>query len=195
MDEKSFFDELAQTWDDNEVLSTPETIRNILSLVNIQEGQEVLDLGTGTGVLLPYIAERIGTTGRITAVDYSSEMLKRAINKFSRLNVPIEFLNIDFENENIEGEYDRVVLYCVYPHLHTPVDTLKWLKKVNLKPDGTITIAFPCDNNFINNIHREKHSHSDVLPTPYELAEFLKKEGLEAEVMADTPSAYVVTIK
>lgn len=195
MDEKSFFDELAQTWDDNEVLSTPETIRNILSLVNIQEGQEVLDLGTGTGVLLPYIAERIGTTGRITAVDYSSEMLKRAINKFSRLNVPIEFLNIDFENENIEGEYDRVVLYCVYPHLHTPVDTLKWLKKVNLKPDGTITIAFPCDNNFINNIHREKHSQSDVLPTPYELAEFLKKEGLEAEVMADTPSAYVVTIK
>ena len=69
---------LAPTWDDNEVLSTPDKVRFVLGFMNLKPGQSVLDLGTGTGVLLPYIAEKIGTAGHITAVDYSAGMLSRA---------------------------------------------------------------------------------------------------------------------
>lgn len=195
MDEKKFFDKLAPTWDENEMLSTSDKVREILNYIDLKKDDEILDLGTGTGVLLPYIAEKIGDKGKITAVDYSEEMLKRAKSKFSQLRPAPTFLNIDFEKDNIPGTYDHIILYCVYPHLHEPVDTLKWLQKVNLKPGGSITIAFPCDNNFINNIHREKHSHSDVLPSPSELASFLRKEGLDAEVLADSKNSYIISIK
>ena len=195
MDEKTFFDKLAKTWDENEVLSTPGKVREILDIINIEKGVKVLDLGTGTGVLLPFIAEKIGEGGKITAVDYSEEMLKRAIHKFSELDPQPQFLHLDFENENIEGEYDRIILYCVYPHLHNPIETLKWLKKVNLKPNGSISIAFPCDNKFINDIHKKNHSESGSLPSPTELVDFLKKDGFDAVVSADSSSAYVVTIR
>ena len=194
MDDRNFFDKLAPTWDDNEVLSTPEKVNKILDMLCINPGETVLDLGTGTGVLLPFIAKRVGENGKIVAVDYSEGMLKQAKNKFSSLRPEPLFLNIDFENENIEGEYDKIIMYCVYPHLHTPVDTLKWLSKVNLKDGGNIFIAFPCSEEFINNIHKEKHSESDALLSAPKLAEYLNNAGLKAEVLSADADSYLIKV-
>lgn len=194
MDDRHFFDNLAPTWDDNETLSTDEKVKHILSRIGIKHGDFVLDLGTGTGVLLPHIAKLIGEQGKITAVDYSQRMLDRAIKKFSHLSPTPEFMQLDFENETIPGEFDHIILYCVYPHLHQPVETLKWLSKVNLKDSGDIIIAFPSDARFINNIHKEKKSESDMLPNPEELSKFLNSNGLDSEVIADSAEEYIVKI-
>lgn len=194
MDESAFFDKIAPVWDNNEVLSTPERVNFILDFMDIKRGQDILDLGTGTGVLLPFLAERIGEKGEIVAVDYSEGMLERAKAKFSQLNPRPQFLKLDFENETIPGEYDRIILYCVYPHLHTPVETLNWLLKVNLKDDGAIYIAFPCGPDFINNIHRERHSESDILPPASVLADYFRLHGLKAEVLSETSESYIIKI-
>lgn len=194
MDDRYFFDKLAPVWDDNEVLSTPERVNRILDFIDLKPGQTVLDLGTGTGVLLPHIAQRIGLEGKLVAVDYSSGMLQRAKEKFSDLIPNPEFLNIDFENDNIDGKFDRIILYCVYPHLHTPIDTLKWLEKVNLKDGGIITIAFPCGPDYINNIHKERHSEGDILPSASALTNYLKDNELNAMVVAETPESYIINI-
>lgn len=194
MDERNFFDKLAPTWDANEVLSTPERVRHVLSLTGIKKDDRVLDLGTGTGVLLPYIAEIVGDKGHITAVDYSEGMLSRAITKFSDIVPAPEFIKCDFENETLPGTYDHIMLYCVYPHLHTPADTLKWFRAVNLAEGGTMTIAFPSDERFINSIHREKHSHSDSLPPAPVLAKYLRDCGLDAVVAEASENYYVINI-
>lgn len=194
MDERSFFDKLAPVWDDNEIRSTPRRINKILDLIGIEKGFRVLDLGTGTGVLLPYLADRVGEKGKITAVDYSEGMLLRAKEKFSGLYPKPEFLNKDFETENLDGEYDRILLYCVYPHLHTPYDTLKWLRSVNLAYGGIIVIAFPNNEEFVNSIHKERHSESDLLPPAHELAQRLRNEGLNAEVASADEDSYVINI-
>lgn len=195
MDDKDFFDKIADTWDENEVLSTPKKVNEVLDYMDLKEKQEVLDLGTGTGILLPYIAERIGEEGKITAVDFSEGMLSQAIKKYSSLTPTPVFTNLDFENDLIPDKYDRIILYCVYPHLHTPIDTLKWLEKVNLKDDGIISIAFPSGPDFINNIHKEKHSQSDLLPPAGKLAEFFIRNGLNAIVAAESNDCFVVNIK
>ena len=194
MDDRNFFNKLAPTWDQNEVLSTPEKVNFILDFIDLKKGQSVLDLGTGTGVLLPFIAERIGKDGNIVAVDYSEGMLNQAKIKFESLVPRPEFLQMDFETENIKGEFDRIILYCVYPHLHTPAETLKWLSKVNLKKGGIITVAFPCNEDYINNIHREKHSESDVLPPANILAQYFIANGLNASVASYTSDSYVINI-
>lgn len=194
MDDRSFFDKIAPDWDANEILSTPEKINQILDYFDLNSGDSILDLGTGTGVLLPYLAERIGTTGNITAVDFSKEMLKIAKAKYESIHPTPIFLNLDIENETIPGEYDKIILYCVYPHFHTPLETLKWLQKVNLKPKGQIFIAFPCSADFINNIHKERHSDSDVLISPEELAEFLCKNDFNATSIGLAENDYVVRI-
>lgn len=195
MDERDFFDKLAPTWDENEVLSTPERINYILDFIDIRPGQAVLDLGTGTGVLLPYLAERVGKDGRITAVDYSTGMLSRAERKYSGLVPKPEFLCIDFENENVPGKFDHIILYSVYPHLHTPADTIRWFMAMNLNEGGNITIAFPSGPDFINSIHRQKHSESDILPPAEVLASQLRDCDINAAVVPSDSNSYVITIK
>lgn len=195
MDDRGFFDNLAPTWDENEVLSTPEKVDWIIRHFKIKKGDQVLDLGTGTGVLLPFISKAVGEDGGITAVDYSSGMLERAKSKFGGLIPTPVFLNIDFENENIDGEFDKIIMYCVYPHLHQPLETLRWMSKVNLKEEGEIYIAFPCGPDFINNIHKERHSESDLLPSATRLANYLCQHGLKADVVEESESAFIVRIK
>ena len=192
--EIDFFDALAPSWDENEIRSTPERVKHILSELTISKGMEVLDLGTGTGVLLPYLSEIVGPEGHVTAIDLSEGMLSIARKKYGHLE-NVEFLKLDFEEEQIPGKYDVALLYSVYPHLHAPADTLKWLFKMNMKPDGRIVIAFPSDEEFINSIHHERKAEHDHLPPAHMLAEMIRHWGYKTEVIAATPDEYIVEIK
>lgn len=192
--EIDFFDTLAPTWDENEILSTPERIRSILGKLEISNGMDILDLGTGTGVLVPYLSEMVGKEGHVTAIDLSEGMLSLARKKYGNLK-NVEFLKIDFEEEQIPGKYEVAMLYSVYPHLHAPADTMEWLFKMNMKPDGVIVIAFPSDEVFINNIHHERKADHDHLPPAHTLAEMINNWGFKATVLAATPEEYIVEVK
>lgn len=192
--EIEFFDNLAPSWDANEVRSTPERIRSILGKLPIRRGMNVLDLGTGTGVLVPYLSEMAGREGHVTAIDLSEGMLSRARDKYGNLG-NVEFLRLDFEEEQIPGIYDVVMLYCVYPHLHAPAATIEWLLKMNMRPGGVIVIAFPSDEKFINDIHHERKSESDHLPPAPVLARMIKSWGFHAHVAADTPDEYIILVR
>ncbi len=192
--EVDFFDNLAPTWDANECRSTPERIMSILSKLDLKKGFSILDLGTGTGVLIPYLSKIAGEAGHVTAVDLSEGMLSLARKKFGDLS-NVSFLKLDFEEEVIPGEYDVVILYCVYPHLHAPAQTIEWLFKMNVKPGGYIVIAFPSDEKFINNIHHERKSESDHLPPAHILAQIIEKWGYRTDVLAATEEEYIVKVR
>lgn len=188
-----FFDRLSATWDDNEVLSKPGKILEILSELDIRKGMEILDLGTGTGVLVPYLSSMVGDTGKVTALDISEGMLKRAGEKYGDL-ANVSFIMQDFEKEEVSGKYDLIMLYCVFPHMHFPEQTLRRLVLSNLKDQGRIIIAFPTDENFINNIHRERKAESELLPSAPGLSLKLREWGFDSAVIRYDPGHYIVEI-
>ena len=188
-DPRSFFNALAPHWDANERLSTPAKIAEMAGLFDLRPGMSVLDLGTGTGVLLPELSRRLGPQGCITAVDFAEAMLARAREKFSALNTPVDFVLADFEADPIAGRYDRILLYCVYPHLADPDSTLRRLAANNLRPGGSLIIAFPAGAETINAIHARRGTSAPQLPSPGQLA---RRHG--GSVVADTPGAYIVKI-
>lgn len=192
-EEIQFFDRLSDIWDDNEVLSIPDKIKEILSELNIRKGMEILDLGTGTGVLLPYLSSMVGDSGKVTALDISKGMLNRAKEKYGHL-ANVEFIIQDFEKEEVRGKYDLILLYCVFPHMHFPEQTLKRLVLTNLKENGRIVIAFPSDENFINNIHEERKAESEMLPSAPDLSLRLREWGFDSSVIRYDEGHYLVAI-
>ena len=64
----------------NERRLRQETIDSL----HLQPGQTVLDIGCGTGRNFPLILEKIGPTGKLVGVDYTSDMLARAQERVDR---------------------------------------------------------------------------------------------------------------
>jgi demethylmenaquinone methyltransferase/2-methoxy-6-polyprenyl-1,4-benzoquinol methylase len=185
-----YFDNIAPHWDEQEIYSTPSMVNRILDIVGISEGMHVLDLGTGTGVLVPHLLQRVGSEGKVQAIDCSEGMLLRARAKCA---APYEvFVKADFEKERLQGRYHRILMYCVYPHLHRPLSTIKKLVSQNLTNNGTLTIAFPTAAMHINNVHRHKNIHSAELPSSVSLAMHLRAHHIVATATSNNP--YVVTV-
>ena len=81
MDEiAAYFDERADSWDESGCSGESRVQGAVLSLVDLKPGDSVLDLGCGTGVMIPfYLAAQ---AGKIVAVDVSEKMVERAREKF-----------------------------------------------------------------------------------------------------------------
>lgn len=191
--EIDFFDSIAPRWDADEVVSVPERINPLLDLLTWRPAMRVLDLGTGTGVLLPYLSARTAPGGSILAVDFSQGMLAEARRKFEALP-SVSFLRADFEADAIPGTFHLVMLYSVYPHLKQPRATLRRLLDSNVAPGGSIVVAFPVSESFINSIHGQKKAPADLLPPAGELAARFRSWGFSAEALASSPEAYMVRI-
>jgi ubiquinone/menaquinone biosynthesis C-methylase UbiE len=86
-------------------------IDQVLKLANLQPGETVLDLGTGTGAIAILAATQVGTTGRIKAIDISPEMLTRAAERLQKLRLT----NVDLAEGRAEalptddGSIDAVI--------------------------------------------------------------------------------------
>ena len=133
----NYFDEMAPIWD-NAVLHNKVKIREILSLLNIKEGDKILDVGCGTGVLVDYIRE-INKLGEIYEVDSSQKMLNMARAKnYSDAN--IRFLKLDIEDVVIDNIFDIIIFYNSFIYLKNKVATLESLARNNLNTDGRIVI-------------------------------------------------------
>jgi SAM-dependent methyltransferase len=67
-------------------------VGGVIRRAGLKSGEEILDLGTGTGSLAIEAAALVGATGRVTALDISSEMLSLAngrIAESGRTNIQL----------------------------------------------------------------------------------------------------------
>lgn len=193
-EEIEFFNNIAPSWDDMEIRSLPPRINHILDMMNIREGMSVADLGTGTGVLLPYLSRRVGADGSVTAIDGAPGMLEVARHKYGKTLDNLRLVLTDFEEKMPDGRYDIIILYCVYPHLQHKIETLHSLKSGHLNQGGAIYIAFPNDESFVNHVHEDKKSTADMLPSAPVLALQLFDAGFSVKVMEYSEDAYVLRI-
>ena len=89
---RAFYNWIAPAYDHIEDVRLPvSTVRQpLVDLLDPQPGDHVLEVGVGTGGNLPYIADRIGASGRIYGLDISEGMLAQARQKLSNLPCQVE---------------------------------------------------------------------------------------------------------
>lgn len=135
---REFFDRAAAGWDDERSESLGRFAGRLALGGLLPRNLTVLDLGTGTGGLLPLLGRRVD---RVVAVDMSMGMLRRARARWTDGEVPVALVRGDAESLPLpEGTVDGVVANMILHHLSRPETVLREIARV-LRPEGRAVIV------------------------------------------------------
>jgi phosphatidylethanolamine/phosphatidyl-N-methylethanolamine N-methyltransferase len=100
------------------------------------DGYHILEVGVGTGKNFDYYP----ADARITAIDFSQEMLKQAIHKKVRKNIVVELNLMDVQSLCFaDNSFDTVIGSFVFCSVPLPLKGLKELYRV-CKPGGQVLL-------------------------------------------------------
>jgi len=186
MDCKEFFNNMADKWD-TFCQHDKEKIEKIIALSDVQKNSRILDVGTGTGVLISYLLET--APSKITAIDISENMISMAKQKCN--DERVAFIVEDVMKYKEEG-FDYIFLYSVYPHFPDKEALFTQLEKI-LNDNGKIIIAHSESKEKINKIHQNnEQTKNDSLLQVKDTAKIMSKY-FDVGRMIDNDEMYYIT--
>jgi ubiquinone/menaquinone biosynthesis C-methylase UbiE len=111
--------------------------KKIISLCDLKNGESVLDVGCGTGIL-SVLAKNLVKDGEVIGLDLSQKMLEQAKKKALKYKLDIEFIEGSIDSLPYDaGRFDVVISSLMFHHLPIQVkkDGLKEIYRV-LKNGG-----------------------------------------------------------
>jgi len=111
-----------------QTISAPHMVAIMAEALDIQEGQQVLEIGTGSGYHAAIVSKLVGKKGHVYSVERFSELADFAKSNIDRLN--ISNISIETGDGSIGLEksapYDRIYVTCAAPDIPDPlVEQLK----------------------------------------------------------------------
>jgi len=185
---REYFDRMAIQWD-----SIPWDLTRLSDIVDqipLMAGQNVLDMGCGTGVLYPYLKGKIGEAGIIVGMDISIQMLSKASEKFP--DGQCKFAQGEGEALPFcSGYFDHVICFAVFPHLRDKIKSLREIHRI-LKIGGTLTLFHLLGSAELNARHAEIGGTvaNDVLPSADETRKIFVITGFKNVSVEDKPDLF-----
>lgn len=166
-------------------------LKRLLSQSELWPGHWVLEPGCGTGRLSEVLAQAVGPSGHLVAMDISQGMVQACRKRVAGLSwVRVEQVAL----EDLDAEpasFDRIICHQVFPHFDDKPAALAHMAGL-LKPGGVLVVAHFMKSKAINNIHRKAGTvvEHDMLPPPEEMRLLLEQAGLNLEALRDDELGY-----
>lgn len=189
--QQEFFNSVAYNWD-KMCNHNMEKIEYILDLMEIKEGSHILDVGTGTGILIPSLFKRVTKLGSIKGVDVAEKMIEVAKQKNTYENVVFECKDA-LEYKSDEIYYDHIICYSMFPHFKNKEEAIKMLSK-KLRIGGNLTICHSQSRKDINNIHKRADEivQEDNLPTLEIIKQYFLSANLKVINEIDSEELFII---
>jgi Methylase involved in ubiquinone/menaquinone biosynthesis len=189
MNVREYFNSVAFEWDD--ISSHDEIkIKKIIEISQVPENSKIVDVGTGTGILINYLL--VTYPAKITAVDISENMISMAKSKYH--DGRVEFAAVDIADYTGD-EYDYAFLYSAYPHFQDRNGLFMHIAKL-LKAGGKIVIAHSEGREKINDRHKaNENTSNDILPPAVQTAELMSKYFAVEKIIDNDEMYYISGIK
>lgn len=189
---RAYFNQQADTWD--EVIAEKDTgkLERMAKRLDLEPGSTLLDVGTGTGVFLPYLLAMTGRNGRVVGLDIADRMLFRACDK--GFHGKVQYICGDVMAVPCpDATFNAVVCYSSFPHFQDKPRAFREVHRV-LKDGGRLLICHTTTRARINEIHAGKPMVShDLIPDADEVREMLLAAGFTDIRIEDGPEDYLVS--
>lgn len=163
--------------------------QQIVAAAKLKAGDRVLDVGTGTGVLIPHI-RRFGVTDLI-GCDLSEPMLAEARKRYPEVQVWCGDV-IDFPSQL--GPFDAIFFNAVFGNMWDQRETLSVSAEL-LAEGGRIIISHPMGAAFAEKLAAEDPKMvPHPLPGKERLADLIRELPLTVETFRDEKDLYLCVL-
>ncbi len=115
-------------------LSQPSTVMLMLHALRVQEGQKILEVGSGVGYQASLLGKLVGEKGKVITTEILPELVQMSRENFKKLSLPVHIQETDGASGiPEEAPFDRIIITAACPKIPAPL--LEQLK------DGGIIIA------------------------------------------------------
>ena len=157
----------------------------------MSSGNTVLDVASGTGVLVPWYLER--KVSSVTAVDISPEMVNIGVKNHPEPEV--KFICGDIETLSFDRKFDRVIVFNSFPHFAEPEGLIRRLSEL-MNPGGMLTIAHSMSREELDQHHAGAAHKVSVRLMPAEELSGIVGKYLEVKTTFDNNDMYqVIAVK
>jgi SAM-dependent methyltransferase len=179
-----FFGELAPRWDEvgQDPAATLARLAELSSLLDLQPGTDLLEVGCGTGQITDWLAQEVAP-GKVVAVDFAEAMLDEARRKQSGA----EFRCADVCRDDLGTQcFDTILCFHSFPHFRDQPAALKNLARA-LRSSGRLIVMHLAGSHEINVFHDQVGGavHGDHLPSVDNWPTLLANVGLEMRKHVD----------
>lgn len=191
MNHREYFNQLAGKWDKMTSEETRSRLPELIQDLRIKSGDAVLDVGGGTGILLPLLYELAGNKSKIISLDIAEEMLKRARDNSYSSN--IHYVHADVTAIPLASEtFDVVICYSCFPHFPDKAKALAEMARV-LRSSGRLVICHTASRHEINKLHASIGDviGRDTIPDEAAMRDMLTASGLKTIEVRDEAHRYL----
>ena len=101
-----------------QTVSAPHMVAMMSAALQVEEGQKVLEVGTGVGYHAAIVKKIVGPTGRVVSVEFLPELAELAKRNLKEAKIDVEVHQGDgFEGWAKEAPYDAVYVTCAIPQV------------------------------------------------------------------------------
>ncbi len=187
--QRKYFNENIDLFEPPLPKGVPERLRFTVRASGLQAGEKVLDVGTGTGILISYILKY--HPSEIHACDLAENMLERVRQKFPRVITHL----YDIKDLPLpDSSLDVVFINGCFSNILDKPRSLSNIYRL-LRIEGRLVISHPLGRSFIAELRQHAPFHLDLLPDEAELRNLLDGFDFEIVEFRDEYAFYLVVAK
>lgn len=184
--QRQLFDKVYRLFEPPLPEGVPKRLERIVASGEVKKGATVLDVGSGTGIMVPLIREY--EPARIYACDLSEAMLRRLRENYAYA----ETILADVRDLRLpDASLDVVFVNACYPNIVDKAAAFSNISRMVL-PGGRLVISHPLGKSFIGVIRKGTPFPLDDFPERAEAEALFRDFGFDVKSFIDEPELYIL---